>query len=697
MHTCASNSELFEPPPEPEHTLNRRLRRRNRRVPFEQRNEPPAQPKVVYAPILDINYFRHFLDMLENYNQMDDEPMCPTDRVVALIPGSVITIPETANKFAIKDEGSSNSETDKIIARMDAMTMKMDSWYKELQSRSKQPNPDHNDDDTPMSCEEEAKFMQTLHPKFDKFADKQSGRPSGSLLSNTQPNLKGSSSKPYQPLQAQNEQVNIVFTRSGKSYDPPINPNDQPNDSETPIIFENDDEDEEPTPQPKPKDLKLVKENLTLKPYKPKILSALIPNKVPPKLGDPGSFLIPCNFNKAFSCDALADLAKNMLVKVGKFTFPINFVILEIEEDGKVHIILVRPFLHTAEAVIRVKQKQLNLGVGIERMTFHIDSAMKHSFSNDDTCFNIDVIDEILEEYFDALLEEGSKMLYSIKGTILEEQLFAEFDEFMAMTTEENSESDSDTEEPPFEKITFNTDYKIKTSLKEPPMDLELKPLPDNLEYAFLEEPYFLPVIISSQLSKENKNKVVSILKGHKQAFAWKTTDILRIYPSFFVKEIVKLLDTGIIDPIADSPWVSPIHCVPKKGGITVVTNKKDELVPTRTVTIGEPHKGVKASANSDVMYSFTSAQDGNPLQDDVRLCLGDDLKKAQDHRTDLLIPSGIDLFIPSGTDLLIPSGTDLLIPSGTNLLIPSGTDLLIRSGTDLLNFQNYTVYLFDL
>ncbi|GJV18669.1 reverse transcriptase domain-containing protein [Tanacetum coccineum] len=49
-------------------------------------------------------------------------------------------------------------------------------------------------------------------------------------------------------------------------------------------------------------------------------------------------------------------------------------------------------------------------------------------------------------------------------------------------------------------------------------------------------------------------------------------------------KEIMKLLDTGIIYPIADSPWVSPIHCVPKKGGITVVTNENDELVPTRTV-----------------------------------------------------------------------------------------------------------------
>ncbi|GKC69490.1 reverse transcriptase domain-containing protein [Tanacetum coccineum] len=179
-------------------------------------------------------------------------------------------------------------------------------------------------------------------------------------------------------------------------------------------------------------------------------------------------------------------IAKNMLVEVSKFTFPVNFVILEMEEDSKVPIILGRPYLHTADAVIRVKQ-------------------------------NIDVIDEILEEDFDALLDEGSKILHSIKGTILEEKLFAEFDDFMAMTADENSEFESDTEEPPFEKkITFNIDYKIKTSIEEPPMDLELKPLPDNLEYVFLEEPSFLPVIISSQLSEENKNKLISILKRHK-------------------------------------------------------------------------------------------------------------------------------------------------------------------------------------
>ncbi|GKC44908.1 hypothetical protein Tco_1062630, partial [Tanacetum coccineum] len=142
-------------------------------------------------------------------------------------------------------------------------------------------------------------------------------------------------------------------------------------------------------------------------------------------------------------------------------------------------------------------------------MTFHMDSVMKHSYSNDDTCFSIDVINEILEEDFDVVLYEGSKILYSIEGTILEDKLFSEFDEFMAMTTEENSKSESNTEELPFKKITFNIDYKIKTSLEEPHTDLELKHIPDNLEYAFWEEPSFLPVIISSQLSEENKNKLI--------------------------------------------------------------------------------------------------------------------------------------------------------------------------------------------
>ncbi|GJW95752.1 reverse transcriptase domain-containing protein [Tanacetum coccineum] len=71
--------------------------------------------------------------------------------------------------IAFADEGSSNSDTDKIMARMDAITMKMDARYKEFQSRSKQPNLDHKDDDKPMSLEEEAKFMQTFRRSLNIF------------------------------------------------------------------------------------------------------------------------------------------------------------------------------------------------------------------------------------------------------------------------------------------------------------------------------------------------------------------------------------------------------------------------------------------------------------------------------------------------------------------------------------------------
>ncbi|GJT67728.1 hypothetical protein Tco_1019208 [Tanacetum coccineum] len=113
--------------------------------------------------------------------------------------------------------------------------------------------------------------IQNLKAKFDILAYKQSAQPFGSIPSKTQPNPKGSSSKAYQPPQAQNEHVNVVFTRSGKSYDPPINPNDQPNDSETPVNFDSDDEDEESTPQPEVKDPKPVKETSIPKPYKLKI------------------------------------------------------------------------------------------------------------------------------------------------------------------------------------------------------------------------------------------------------------------------------------------------------------------------------------------------------------------------------------------------------------------------------------------
>nr|GEW98548.1 reverse transcriptase domain-containing protein [Tanacetum cinerariifolium] len=115
----------------------------------------------------------------------------------------------------------------------------------------------------------------------------------------------------------------------------------------------------------------------------------------------------------------------------------------------------------------------------------------------------------------------------------------------------------------------------IKSSIDEPP-EVELKDLPSHLEYAFLEGENKLPVIIDKALRDEEKSALIKVLKSHKRAIAWKLSDI---------QEVEKLLDAGLIYPISDSPWVSPVHCVPKKGGFTVVANEENELIPTRLVT----------------------------------------------------------------------------------------------------------------
>nr|GFA24235.1 reverse transcriptase domain-containing protein [Tanacetum cinerariifolium] len=115
----------------------------------------------------------------------------------------------------------------------------------------------------------------------------------------------------------------------------------------------------------------------------------------------------------------------------------------------------------------------------------------------------------------------------------------------------------------------------IKSSVDEP-LEVELKDLPPHLEYAFLEGDNKLPVIIAKELGDKEKAAKIKVLKFHKRAIGWKLSDI---------QEVEKLLDVGLIYPISDSPWVSPVHCVPKKGGFTIVKNEENEFIPTRLVT----------------------------------------------------------------------------------------------------------------
>nr|GEV70393.1 hypothetical protein [Tanacetum cinerariifolium] len=148
-----------------------------------------------------------------------------------------------------------------------------------------------------------------------------------------------------------------------------------------------------------------------------------------------------------------------------------------------------------------------------------------------------------------------------------------------------------------------------KPSIEEPP-ELELKELLSHLEYAFLEGTDKLPVIISKEVKDEEKSALLKVLNSHKQAIAWKIFDIKGIDPHFCThkilmeddfkhtvqhqrrvnpkihevikKEVLKLLDAGLIYPVFDSLWVSPVHCVPKKGGMTMIENEDNELIPTR-------------------------------------------------------------------------------------------------------------------
>nr|GFA48129.1 reverse transcriptase domain-containing protein [Tanacetum cinerariifolium] len=114
----------------------------------------------------------------------------------------------------------------------------------------------------------------------------------------------------------------------------------------------------------------------------------------------------------------------------------------------------------------------------------------------------------------------------------------------------------------------------IKSFVDEPP-EAKLKDLPPHLEYEFLEGDNKFPVIIAKELGDEEKAALIKVLKSHKRAINWKLSDI---------QEVEKLLDAGLIYPISDSPWVSPVHCVPKKGGFTIVKNEENEFIPTRLV-----------------------------------------------------------------------------------------------------------------
>ncbi|GJU77084.1 reverse transcriptase domain-containing protein [Tanacetum coccineum] len=181
--------------------------------------------------------------------------------------------------------------------------------------------------------------------------------------------------------------------------------------------------------------------------------SAVILNKLPKKLGDPGRFLIPCEFSGINTCNALADLgasinlmpysvwkdlslpeltptcmtleladrsitepigiAKDVRLMVGKFQFPADFVVVDFEPDPRVPLILGRSFLKTSRALIDVYEGEITLRVGKEAITFNLDQTSRYTANyNHMTANRIDVIELASEEYSQEVLGFSDSVAY---------------------------------------------------------------------------------------------------------------------------------------------------------------------------------------------------------------------------------------------------------------------------------------------
>ncbi|GJV50571.1 reverse transcriptase domain-containing protein [Tanacetum coccineum] len=304
-----------------------------------------------------------------------------------------------------------------------------------------------------------------------------------------------------------------------------------------------------------------------------------------------------------------ASIAEDVFVIVEKFHFPIDFVVVDYVVDLRVPLILGRHFLRTGRALIDVYGEELTLRHDDEAVTFKVGQTLRYFYNDAESINRIDVIDVACGD--DFLLEETDAFL-----AIEDDSISSEIDDSYY-----DSEGDirrleefliDDPLSPLLPKELHVEELKIvKSSIDDPP-ELELKDLPSHLEYAFLEGTNKLPIIIAKDLKEDEKVRLLKVLKSHKHAITWKIFDIKGIDPQFCThkiliddeskpaiqhqrrvnpkihevikKEVIKLLDAGLIYPIFDSPWVSPVHCVPKKGGITVIENDDNELIPTRLV-----------------------------------------------------------------------------------------------------------------
>ncbi|KAK9072138.1 hypothetical protein SSX86_008570 [Deinandra increscens subsp. villosa] len=304
---------------------------------------------------------------------------------------------------------------------------------------------------------------------------------------------------------------------------------------------------------------------------------------------------------------------EDVLVQVNELVFPADFYILDMEDDDSPNsssILLGRPFLKTAKTKIDVYSGTLSMEFDGEVINFNIYDAMR--YLSDVSSLNfLDIIEPLTDECLELSNHDILELVLSrsIDEAAAKElaEKFKLGEELMEVVTFLDAQKKTRYESSKVELS--NTNQRLLPSILQAP-ELELKTLPDHLKYAYLGDKETLPVIISNKLTSEQEQELVNTLKNHKEAIGWTIADIKGLSPSLCMhkilmeddykptreaqrrlnppmmevvkKEILKLLNAGMIYPISDSKWVSPVQVVPKKTGITVTKNEQGELIPTR-------------------------------------------------------------------------------------------------------------------
>ncbi|XP_015949347.1 uncharacterized protein LOC107474256 [Arachis duranensis] len=298
--------------------------------------------------------------------------------------------------------------------------------------------------------------------------------------------------------------------------------------------------------------------------------STIIQHKLPQKLKDPGSFQIPCVIGEITVEKALCDLGasinlmsvamvrkmkikeakptkmalqladrsfkfphgivEDLLVKVGKFIFPADFVVLDMQEEPKASIILGRPFLATAGAVIDVQKGDLTLRLHNEEMTFNIFKAMSYPPKQFGECMRLDALEEEVHEDFE---EEEPEEPDRVVGEEYE-------------SSEEVAATEIHTREAP----------KVENQKSEAPK-LELKALPPTLKYAYLGKNGSYPVIISSSLNQDQEDELLQVLRRHTDAIGWTLADLKGISSAICMHKI--LLEEDAKPSIQSQRRLNPI------------------------------------------------------------------------------------------------------------------------------------------